>query len=672
MERFFLTLGTRLHRNRRAVLLLLAGVTVLLAFAAARSTIDNSIGVWQTHNDPHWLHFQKFATTHRLENPLVAYLPGATPIEAGALLPGARAITGVERASLYSVGGEQAKGQLLFLAPKPEASPAQLSEIIAATKTLAGRELPGHPLHLGGVWYLTDTLDRLSASSTQSLFPLVVVILAAGVFLSLRSRRHTLLTLLCGLLPALFLTGLLALAREPLNMVLLSLPPFTMIMGIAHAIHFLKKEPGQEPLVLYAEVATPCLLSAITDTLGFLSLMVSTYEPVQKLGLWGGAGALLAVGVPLLLIPAFAHPVAYPAQQARQREPRPCWPRWAGLLTRHKAMVLAGVVSLMFIASFGISRLEHGSFILAFFKPGSPVSTDYRAIEQAGIGLTPLEIDLDSSPADSRTIHQAMRQLAMRHPEITHFLLTLDKAGSLVLPIATGHGAPLDAPLLPGMGAGPPLRITILTRTLASEKTMALVEAIEAELQTLLGARQTPYVTGTVPLYTRGQRALFTTLLASFTSAFVSISLIMALALRSFRLAVFAVIPNLVPVVFILGAMGIGGIPLSVATVTVASVVYGIVVDDTIHFLHTWQAKEKAGGELMARLTAVLAQVGPAMITTSLVAGTGFLGFLISPFIPLRDFGLLISLALLFAVLCDLVLLPVLLLLFRKTPRETP
>ncbi|MFZ5775667.1 MAG: hypothetical protein ACOY3Z_09320, partial [Thermodesulfobacteriota bacterium] len=574
-------------------------------------------------------------------------------------------IDGVARANLYGLGNGQ--GQLLLLTPKPESPPPLLAGIIQDARALVSRELPGQRLHLGGVWYLTDTLDRFSASSTRSLFPLVVVILAVGVFLSLRrSPRHTALTLVCGLLPALYLAGLLALAGEPLNMVLLSLPPFTMIMGIAHAVHFLKKESGQEPLALYAEVAVPCLLSAVTDMLGFLSLMVSTYEPVQKLGLWGGGGALLAVVVPLLLVPALAHTETASTPQGAPA--KLLWQGWARALTHHRGMVLAGMGGLLLLASFGINRLEHGSYILAFFKPASPVNSDYRAIETAGIGLTPLEIDLDGAPVEGRAVQQAMQELGARHPEITHFLFTHDRAGSLVLPLAVNDGALLDAPLLPGLSAGPPVRVTILTRTLASEKTMALVDRIEEELQSLLGPRQTPYVTGTVPLYTAGQRALFTTLLGSFSSAFVSISLIMALALRSLRLAVFAVIPNLTPVVFILGAMGFGGIPLSVATVTVASVVYGIVVDDTIHFLHTWRARQKSCPDAMVRLAEVLTQVGPAMLTTSMVAGAGFLGFLASPFIPLRDFGLLISLALLFAVLCDLVLLPVLLLSFRKNP----
>ena len=140
----------------------------------------------------------------------------------------------------------------------------------------------------------------------------------------------------------------------------------------------------------------------------------------------------------------------------------------------------------------------------------------------------------------------------------------------------------------------------------------------------------------------------------------------MGLVLRSARLGVLAIIPNFLPVLLILGLMGWAGIPLSVATVTVASIIFGIVVDDTIHFLHSWKEKTKEYSDIAMRLQAVFSHVGPAMITTTLVAGTGFLGFIASPFLPLRNFGLLISMSLWLAIYCDLLLLPALLLFGKK------
>ncbi|MCX5875624.1 MAG: MMPL family transporter [Deltaproteobacteria bacterium] len=666
MERFFLALGQRLHRNRTIVLLLVAGVTLVLGLAAGRSTVDNSIGVWQTENDPHWLHFQEFAQRHQLVDPLVVYLPGASPEGAREINSAARKITEVERTTLFHLG-LPAQGSLLLLFPKAQSSPPQLAGLIREVKHLIAKQLPGQTTHLGGVWYLTDTLDSLSASSTQRLFPLVIVILALGVLLFLRNLRHTALALVCGLLPALHLTGLLALAHEPLNVILLALPPLTMILGITHAIHLLKKDTQPEPFTIYAQVAPPCLLCALTTMLGFLSLLVSAYTPVQKLGLWGAIGSVLSLITTLLLLPLFSHgsgatPVVQPPKQKNLL---------GQIIIGHKNRILFAVAGLVALSLWGMLHLEKGSFILAFFKPEAAISRDYRAIEQAGIGLTPLEIDLDDCPAQSRAIQQAMLTLAQRHPEITHFFSFYDERGKIALPMATANGASLDTPLLPSLGLQAPIRLTILTRTLASEKTMRMVDAMEGELQDLLGAKPTPYVTGTVPLYTRGQREMFTTLVQTFGLAFLSVSLVMGLALRSLRLAILAIIPNFVPVLYLLGTMGLFGIPLSVASVTVASIVFGVVVDDTIHFMHTWQEMTTVT-DPHARLHRTISHTALAMFTSSIVTATGFLGFLVSPFMPLRDFGLLISLSLLYGIICDLLLLPALLLTFGTAKGEKP
>jgi predicted RND superfamily exporter protein len=236
----------------------------------------------------------------------------------------------------------------------------------------------------------------------------------------------------------------------------------------------------------------------------------------------------------------------------------------------------------------------------------------------------------------------------------------------MVIATSTANGARLPMPLSLGEMDGRPQRATILLKTLASEPTLALSEELEVFLQLHLGQQEHPYVTGSVPLYTRGQQRLFSSLLTSFASAFIPISLVMGLALRSVHFGILAIIPNIMPVFFILALMGWLGIPLSVATVTVASIVFGIVVDDTIHFLHRLRAAYQTPGTTMEHLHNTIHYAGPAMLTAALISGTGFLGFLASPFIPLRDFGLLISGALWLAILCDVVLLPLLILSWNK------
>ena len=239
-------------------------------------------------------------------------------------------------------------------------------------------------------------------------------------------------------------------------------------------------------------------------------------------------------------------------------------------------------------------------------------------------------------------------------------------ADGTVITDSTANGASFPRLLSLSKTEKRPERATILLKTLTSEQTLDLSEKLEAFLQKRLGHQEQPYVTGSVPLYCRGQQHLFTSLLTSFANAFFPISLVMGLALRSIHFAILAIIPNIMPVFFILALMGWLGIPLSVATVTVASIVFGIVVDDTIHFLHRLQAENRTPGTTREHLHNTIHYAGPAMLTAALISGTGFLGFLASPFIPLRDFGLLISGALWLAILCDMVLLPLLILSWKK------
>ena len=146
------------------------------------------------------------------------------------------------------------------------------------------------PDHLGWGWYLTTLLDQRSARSTHTLFPGVRAILVRGSIGLGRSWRKVVLVLLGGVLPALQSTGLMALCGVRLNMILLALPPCTMILGIAHAIHLVSKQPDPDHpdgVRLFARVAPPSLLSGLTIMIGFFLPGVQqlpAHPPARPLG----------------------------------------------------------------------------------------------------------------------------------------------------------------------------------------------------------------------------------------------------------------------------------------------------------------------------------------------------------------------------------------------------
>lgn len=658
MQCFFLHFAATLRRHRTLTLLLFFGLSLASGFFAVHSRVDNSLAVWQSADDPHWQQYQQFVAHYHIIDPLIVYLPGIDLLSlediADALKAQTRAET-LQSLAIHAISGEEAG--LFFVVPKAESSPDELSALLAEVEGVLQQQ--GTPYHLGGVWYLTTLLDQLSAKSTQTLFPVVLAILALGVIFLVRSVRNVVLVLLCGCIPALQITGIMALCGVKLNMILLALPPCTMILGIAHAIHLVSKEPDAahpDGLSLFAEVAPPSLLSGLTIMIGFFSLYFSSYLPIQQLGLWGTVAGALSLATSLILLGLFF-------------EPAPCraipLPKgYVAFMARHR-LPLAGVfLVLILLAGLGISRLQTGSLILDFFADTATVRQHYQQIENAGLGLTPFEVDLEQSRLSNEQLRAVFNEYASAHSEVTQVVYTF--ADATVIGEASVHGAQLPALLSLGNMAERTQRATVMLKTVASEPTLALAESLEALLQQRIGQQPHPYVTGSVPLYCRGQKQLFSSLLTSFANAFVPISLIMGLALRSFYFAILAIIPNVLPVFFILAVMGWLSIPLSVATVTVASIVFGIVVDDTIHFLHRLQAATKVSGSAADHLHDTIHYAGPAMLTAAVISGTGFLGFMASPFIPLRHFGLLISGALWLAIFCDMVLLPLLLLSWRR------
>ncbi len=655
MTSFFIRTAESLRKNRKKTLVFLVLLTLVPALFILKSRVDNSLPVWQSKDDIHWIQYQQFMKHYELTNPLVIYLPNIdtyTMSGIAATLHDEITVQAIQSQIVHDHGKTQG---LIFISPLPGATPAELAKLLNTVKNILSRY--EKPFHLGGVWYLTVLLDQLSADSTRTLFPVVLLLLCITTWYFIRNRTNTALVLACGLLPALQITGLMAAVGLSLNMVLLTLPPMTMILGIAHAIHFVTKVKDNrkpDPVELFAQVAPPCLLSGITTMFGFLSLLFAGYQPVRELGFWGAVATVLALLNAFILLPV----LFCPQTRVQIKISR----NFTAFLARFRFPVLGFFLLAAVLAGTGIHRLEIGSLILDFFPVNSEVRNNYKTIENKGLGLTLFEVDLAPGNLPFQQVKQIMTDYMALHPEITHTLYFFPNG--IVIPVSGKNG--IKFPNLSfNLAQNTPQRLTILLKTLTSERTLELADELEGYLQDNLKNRKNPYVTGAVPLYTRGQKRLFVSLVRSFTFAFLSVSIIMGISLRSPYLGLLAIIPNILPVFFILAAMAWLGISLSVATVTVASIVFGIVVDDTIHFLHRLK-KESTQISTEKRLQNTISHVGPAIITTSLVAGTGFLGFLAAPFIPLRSFGLLIAAALFLALVCDMILLPALILVWNR------
>jgi hypothetical protein len=146
--------------------------------------------------------------------------------------------------------------------------------------------------------------------------------------------------------------------------------------------------------------------------------------------------------------------------------------------------------------------------------------------------------------------------------------------------------------------------------------------------------------------------------------AFLVITMIMIILLRGFRLGIIAMVPNLLPIVMIMGVMGVGDIPIDMSTILIASISIGVAVDDTIHLLHHYRVNLAATGNVETSIQRAMSHSGRAMVTTSLILVLGFAAYLAASVANIQRFGLLVSLTAILALLIDLIFAPALLRTF--------
>ena len=150
-------------------------------------------------------------------------------------------------------------------------------------------------------------------------------------------------------------------------------------------------------------------------------------------------------------------------------------------------------------------------------------------------------------------------------------------------------------------------------------------------------------------------------LLRSLGAAFILIGLLMAILYKSVRIIIIAIIPNILPLLFIAAVMYVAGIDFKVSTALIFTVAFGIAVDDTIHFLSYLKLELNKGLNLDQAILQTYKTTGKSIILTSAILFSGFVAIGLSEFSSSRYMGVLVSISLFFAVVIDLTILPLLL-----------
>lgn len=197
-------------------------------------------------------------------------------------------------------------------------------------------------------------------------------------------------------------------------------------------------------------------------------------------------------------------------------------------------------------------------------------------------------------------------------------------------------------------------------------KRAELVERMKAHIeQSGVVKLENVRFTGLLVLYNNMLQSLFSSQIVTMGVVFFGILVMFLILFRSIKLSLVAITPNILAAAFILGAMGIIGLPLDMMTITVAAISVGMGVDNAIHYIHRFKEELAIDGDYVAAMHRSHRSIGRAMYYTSVIIVVGFGIMVLSRFIPTIYFGLLTSFAMLAALMGALLLLPKLILIFK-------
>lgn len=600
-----------------------------------------------------------------------------------------------------------------YLKPELEAAVPDYKGVVTAVSALvakyAGRG--DNTLHLGGFPALTDQFRASAEEDVGTLFPLVF--LAIGLVLALGFRRFgsvplPLITVLFSLLAAL---GIAAFAGFGLNNLTAATPHIVLAVGLSDAIHILasfyrfrrgglqRREAARQSL---EQNFLPTLGTCATTAVGFWSFAFSDVPPIAGLGIIAGIGcctawvlSFLLLGPLLVLLPSRAG--ARPGHEAPQA-PFTLATRLTAFLEQNRVALVGGTALAVVVAAAAATRLRVDSDPFRYFGPDVPLTQATELIEESMGAAVAVEVVVDSGKPDGVTDPSFLQKVDAFQQRIGEFEF-VTKTYSIVDTIKEMnrvlHGGnpefariPADEAtlaqllLLYRMGMPPgqsinnristkddALRISLLWSERSSAKTLAKIAAVKDEAKQLgldVG------VTGKFTLSAALNPRVVNTFTRSMAIALVFVPLMLVLFLRSIRIGLLGLIPNVLPIVLGLGTLSLFSTTLDAGTAVMGSVVLGIAVDDTMHFLVAYHEARKTGSP-QAAVAQVLSRVGPALVMTTIVLVLGFGVLSLSSYIPNRNFGLMVAITLAYALVMDLVLLPTLLLWrARRSPSPSP
>ena len=585
-------------------------------------------------------------------------------------------------------------------------------------------------IHLGGIPMIADDMMSYIKSDIVVFGIGVFIFIIFTLWLIFRDLKWVVMPLLGCATSVIIMIGLLGLIGWKVTVISSNFIALMLILNMAMNIHVtvrflqLKKEFPQltkSEAVLEAskKMMLPILYTVLTTICAFLSLVFSGIKPIIDFGWMMTLGLIVSLLVTFLLLPSLLNIFSSNNEMNIKDTERSFVTSALGSFTKNNKILIFGSTLLIVLFSLiGISKLEVENSFINYFDKETEIYKGMKKIDDDLGGTTPLNIILnfpvkkienndtddefseweeENESDEDKSKYWFTRDKMNKIIKVHDYLETLPEIGKVlsfgsILRVAEDlNNKELQSLEIAVLFSKIPeaIKKEIVTPYISVDKDEArisvrikdslenlrrndLIKKINSELNTKLGLERDEYkLAGVLILFNNLLQSLFKSQILTLGIVMLGIFLMFFILFRNITLSFIGVVPNFIAAFFILGIIGLLGIPLDMMTITIAAITIGIAVDNSIHYIYRFKEEFIKINNYNKTLDRCHSTVGIAILNTSITIVFGFSILVLSNFIPTIYFGVFTGLAMLLAMISVLTLLPKLILTLKPFGKET-
>ncbi len=583
-------------------------------------------------------------------------------------------------------------------------------------------------IHLGGIPMIADDMMSFIKKDIIVFGIGVFIFIIFTLWFVFKNIKWVLMPLIGCATSVIIMIGLLGFFGWKVTVISSNFIALMLILNMAMNIHLtvrflqLKKEFPQiskSEAVLSAskKMLLPILYTVLTTICAFLSLIFSGIKPIIDFGWMMTLGLLVSFFVTFLVLPSLLGIFSSEKDINIKDTQNSFVTSLLGSVAKKSKVLLFGSTLIILVASvIGISKLEVENSFINYFDKETEIYKGMKKIDDDLGGTTPLNVilkfpkkqkektnddefsewDEDTDVQEEKSKYWFTRDKMDKILQVHDYLESLPEIGKVlsfgsILRVAEDlNNKKLQSLEIAVLYSKIPEEIKkeIISPYISVEEDEArvvvrirdslkdlrrddLINKINDDLNTKLGLNKDEFrLAGVLILFNNLLQSLFKSQILTLGIVMIGIFIMFLILFRNVTLSLIGIVPNFLAALFILGIIGLAGIPLDMMTITIAAITIGIAVDNSIHYIYRFKEEFKKLNNYTQTLDKCHQTVGIAILNTSITIVFGFSILVLSNFIPTIYFGVFTGIAMLLAMISVLTLLPKLLLLYKPFGNE--